>query len=1199
MANKKKKASSPPSAVRGYGRRQNSRSPVRPIDFDIDKYDNVESNFCCVFPGFPELTMAFDTSLIQAKKFVAGTDTIAVHNAARQAIYDILVTGIRRVVPLDAETESAIMDIVQAAYSPTSLHKDTFAFTHLRANKEHFTFTVVAKYLSHCNDPKCDTIVCIAPEIVTNMIFSLTESTLHDRPDDEFFSKHRQVLSPAIRGAFDIYDTLRAGQETPLKKFSDSLCIGMDGNWNSSIALYMATEPEAYRIPDDLDDGTGNQRRTDPPDQSQLPGGSGPNQPRGDSAQDDGNARDDNGPNQVSQDPESPPDSTSDSGPSDAGADIGNDPPPSGTDRDHSTISAPPDDSDSNRDDVPSRPTQSSPDSDVTNRPSDSGLDSRRQTRSTRGSDVTNRPSSSGPDSTRPGSNSSRNSNRRSPNNTRQRSSATAQRTYATVLRPSTPTTVPNLGGNIMGDSDDIDDSIVAHAGGLHPISEWGHNHSLNVSSIQFAGSTTTNSIASSTNGNNGHSSPASAAPAAAAAAVAPAARYTPRQIYDLVNRIPTVSFRDILNYLTPTGRKRAPAARSAGLSTPRTGNHGVPAPAPAPIPAPVPAPAPPMVPPLSPMVPLADPPGIPSGTVPAPPPLPAVPVPAPGPIPAHHPLPYVPGPVPATIPISTAPGLAHPAAAAGSAPSPSPGPAPAPTPAPSLYAAASPHASSGDPSREPPSRGPPFRPYRGPGGYGAPPPPPPGGFPPSSGPDDDSDEYLDGCDWREHRIDPRTIDTAMVRTVHRGIDTIRPWRFPRPETGSTLNFPVRHRVHVCSRDSYLRSIASPGLEPASIKAFLYGFPHLPSDSHQCDIYDFLTHVVRYCQGYGVYVPPMHTMVHANHAGLWYEFLPDHCIHQWDFYDQALHQGLTGKTANLSYSDLTKEFLREFSGYQIIWLLAAAAGHPHLNIDTVPTTMPIQKSDTSFLSYRQAWNHYLHVQFTRGINYSDRYFLECFSDNLHSAFNSTLKPAMLRAGRDIPLDRPVPIHFTPERIVQYLASCARHIGIHNLSATMTPREFLTSRGSKKSASLRQIVEAPDFVDVRSLDIPEDLYLKVCSLVASSTTRSCDLCANSSHLVASCPLLHKVISDPVKARRVLDTIDRSTRGGPQNSSASRNPPRSGSSGRNGSSSGRSHSSNGRSANIRQITDDDTDEEALVASLTDDDEGLTDDSKSDFP
>ena len=83
--------------------------------------------------------------------------------------------------------------------------------------------------------------------------------------------------------------------------------------------------------------------------------------------------------------------------------------------------------------------------------------------------------------------------------------------------------------------------------------------------------------------------------------------------------------------------------------------------------------------------------------------------------------------------------------------------------------------------------------------------------------------------------------------------------------------------------------------------------------------------------GCSVHVPPFATMTHANHTGLWCNDLPAHCHIRWAMCDQALHQALTGSSANLGDSDLARHLLAEFSGYRILWLMANIAGHPVTN----------------------------------------------------------------------------------------------------------------------------------------------------------------------------------------------------------------------------------------------------------------------------
>ena len=389
------------------------------------------------------------------------------------------------------------------------------------------------------------------------------------------------------------------------------------------------------------------------------------------------------------------------------------------------------------------------------------------------------------------------------------------------------------------------------------------------------------------------------------------------------------------------------------------------------------------------------------------------------------------------------------------------------------------------------------------------------------------------------------------------------------------------------------------------VKHFLYSFPRLPKSATKAHICDFLHRITRHGVGYSVYIPPFATMTHANHTGLWYPDLPTHCRDYWDFYDQVLHQALTGSAANLGDSDLTRHLVAEFSGYQIIWLLAYIAGHPGVSITVLQPTVPRQKRETSFHDYMQAWSHFLHLEHCRGIAYSDVYFVETWLENLHPVFNTTVKPLILGLLRDCLRDVPVPIHFSPEHLILFICSRAHSVGLYTLTSASTPASMssaTTSRRSGSTAPTRQLLSDPgppsdEFVDVRLLDqdLPTDIYASICSLMAANSSRSCDLCQATNHMVASCPVLHRVIADPTKTRRVLSALDpgRTSRGGSTNSSSrnlsstrARTPPR-----------------GNRTAPTRalELDADDTDDEATLRQLTDDENDSHDpqDQSPDFP
>ena len=339
-------------------------------------------------------------------------------------------------------------------------------------------------------------------------------------------------------------------------------------------------------------------------------------------------------------------------------------------------------------------------------------------------------------------------------------------------------------------------------------------------------------------------------------------------------------------------------------------------------------------------------------------------------------------------------------------------------------------------------------------------------------------------------------------------------------------------------------------------------------------------------------------MTHANHTGLWYHDLPDHCYAFWPFYDQTLQQALTGSSANLGDSDLTRHLVQEFSGYQILWLLASIAGHPGVAISVLQPTMPRQRRDTSFHDYMQLWSHFLHLEHCRGIAYSDVYFVEMWLEYLHPSYNDTLKPLIFNLLRDCNRNVPVPIHFSPEHLINYICSRAHTIGMYNLTPSTTPSTMTVSSSRRTPASIptRQLQSSHPVVsqDVRLVhhDLPDDIFASVCSLMANNTSQRCDLCSDTGHLMASCPILHCVIADPVKTRRPLSALERapSSRGGSSQNSRARTP----------TSSNRTATTPLVDAATRALNldNDDTDDDTVIRQLTDD-EGSQGSADPDFP
>ena len=227
--------------------------------------------------------------------------------------------------------------------------------------------------------------------------------------------------------------------------------------------------------------------------------------------------------------------------------------------------------------------------------------------------------------------------------------------------------------------------------------------------------------------------------------------------------------------------------------------------------------------------------------------------------------------------------------------------------------------------------------------------------------------------------------------------------------------------------------------------------------------------------------------------------------------------------------------------------------------------------------------------------------MEMWLEYLHSSFNDTLKPLIFGLLRDCNRNVPVPIHFSPEHLINYVCSRAHSIGMYSLTSSTTPATAFASSSRRQSSSLptRQLQAgpSPSYQDIRLLDndLPDDIFASVCSLMASNTTQRCDLCNDTNHLMASCPILHRVIADPTKTRRLLSALEQrpSSRGGSsQDFSRSR---------------ARTPTSSNRTASTRRVDaatraldldDEDTDDDTVIRQLTDDEDSQNN-SGPDFP
>ena len=481
----------------------------------------------------------------------------------------------------------------------------------------------------------------------------------------------------------------------------------------------------------------------------------------------------------------------------------------------------------------------------------------------------------------------------------------------------------------------------------------------------------------------------------------------------------------------------------------------------------------------------------------------------------------------------------------------------------------------------DPPRPGPPS-PSDPPGPPGPPGPPPSSPSGPIAPPG-----CVPGIDWRQHRVNPYTLEDSVVLDTQ----TISPWAFPRMETGSSYNFGVRLDLFLSPKAQFLASLAERrlGTDLYPIKTFHQSFPALADNATRSDLLSFLNNVCRYCSTASVYVPPLATMTITHVRGLWYDDLPPHCIAHWHFYSSVLRQALISKYTNLRYCPLVTHLLHEPDGYTILRGIAVAAGHPTLSHTPSTPREPRQKPSESLIDYRQRWLYFLLIQSLHGVFYSDRWFLETFFTNLHSSFDR-LKGYLLNNSRDLPLNTPVPFHYQPHELVTFICDTAPRVGFSNLTPQSLPTDLKPGSSSfkspSKSASSTPVRQVDASFDLRQILDDDDTILYINELLSHNTTKTCDYCGSVDHLLNACPKLKDIVSDPNKLRRLNGFLRNAlqSRGGNGNFSRSGTPP----------ASNRSI----RSLNA-DLDGDDTDDDAAITRLdTDGDTDTDTDAGGDF-
>ena len=115
-----------------------------------------------------------------------------------------------------------------------------------------------------------------------------------------------------------------------------------------------------------------------------------------------------------------------------------------------------------------------------------------------------------------------------------------------------------------------------------------------------------------------------------------------------------------------------------------------------------------------------------------------------------------------------------------------------------------------------------------------------------------------------------------------------------------------------------------------------------------------------------------------------------------------------------------------------------------------------------------------------------------------------------------------------------MVTAVTNVGVVGMTLLQTPKDFADScrQEPRPTAPVRAIqsdegASAPPvpsivMADIRQMDIEDDLLVSICSLAAANP-RTCNACGTLDHMIATCPHLQKMTSDPACARRIVNAV----------------------------------------------------------------------------
>jgi hypothetical protein len=187
---------------------------------------------------------------------------------------------------------------------------------------------------------------------------------------------------------------------------------------------------------------------------------------------------------------------------------------------------------------------------------------------------------------------------------------------------------------------------------------------------------------------------------------------------------------------------------------------------------------------------------------------------------------------------------------------------------------------------------------------------------------------YVHGVTWSEFTVNVQDLE------LHPETGTVSPWYCECFDNGVVLNHPISLDVSTMDMDVFLAGFTCQGFDNKRQKEFENFFPKYDKAQH---LYDYYETVLRHCQGYNIFVPPLHTLVQAHDLGFWYEHLPAHIQSECIGYIPLLLACCLSNPKRSLVTDPRFEHIRNPDRYTMLANACCAAGHPRLAQNTFVT----------------------------------------------------------------------------------------------------------------------------------------------------------------------------------------------------------------------------------------------------------------------